>query len=548
MTLRTRLLVTLVALMSLGLVVSDVIAITELRSYLVHQTDEDLADYASRLQVRPAARFQDGATSSSMPSSAGTNEGVGTSTIARPDHEIAEDAATSTSTVALALPTKAAAASTSDDAVTCHARSSDATSPGYAINSYFVDIRTTSGHLLYCPDNQSDSDAIPRLTSAAISSHMDGSAFTVGSLQGARGSFRAVAIPLTNGVATIATSLQPVHNTLDRLELGEFLATMAILALLGMAGWYLVRNDLRPLEDMATTAGAIANGDLSQRVQRSDDTSEVGRLGKALNTMLSRIEQSFAEQQAGEERLRRFAADASHELRTPLTAIRGYAEMYRQGAVSSEEHLSRIMGRIEGEAARMGLMVEDLLLLARLDQNRPLDSDEVDLCAIARDVTEDASVAATSHPITIDSSVDALHVMGDGARLHQVLVNLVGNAQAHTPPGTPIHVHATEDDGYGVVSVSDEGPGLTAEAAEKVFERFYRVDAGRTRNTGGTGLGLAIVKAIVEAHGGNVAVESTPGKGATFRFRIPLRSDAGTAPPTDEVATPGPAAEPTQGG
>jgi two-component system, OmpR family, sensor kinase len=286
-----------------------------------------------------------------------------------------------------------------------------------------------------------------------------------------------------------------------------------------------VRVGLRPLEGIGTTAGAIAAGDLSQRVAPADERTEVGRLGLSLNAMLIQIEAAFDERRASEDRLRRFVADASHELRTPLTSIRGYAELFRRGAGSRPEDLEKSMARIEAEASRMGVLVDDLLLLARLDQGRPLERDPVDLGAIATEAVDAARAVDPERPI--DVAVEGRGAMvGDGGRLRQVVDNLLDNARVHTPEGTPIHVRVRGEDDGVVLTVTDEGPGLSAEAAARVFERFYRGDPARSRQTGGAGLGLSIVSAIVDAHGGSVAALENNGEetsaGATFRVRLPL--------------------------
>jgi two-component system OmpR family sensor kinase len=247
--------------------------------------------------------------------------------------------------------------------------------------------------------------------------------------------------------------------------------------------------------------------------------------------MLAQIERAFAERKASEDRLRRFLADASHELRTPLTSIRGYAELFRRGARQREEDLAKSMRRIEDESARMCVMVEDLLLLARLDQDRPLERAPVDLVALAADAVEDGRASDGGREITLEASPPVL-VLGDEARLRQVAANLVANAVAHTPPGTPVTVRTAMDGGDGILEVADRGLGLSPEQAERAFEPFYRSDPSRDRATGGAGLGLAIVAAIAKAHGGRVRVESTPGGGATFRVFIPGKDeppDAGSA-------------------
>jgi two-component system OmpR family sensor kinase len=243
--------------------------------------------------------------------------------------------------------------------------------------------------------------------------------------------------------------------------------------------------------------------------------------------MLARIEEAFAQRAATEARLRRFVADASHELRTPLTSIRGYADLYRQGALRTRSELDEAMRRVEQEAARMGGLVDDLLLLARLDQGRPLERSPVRLDELVDDAVRDARAVEPDRPITL--SARPVTVEGDEARLRQALGNLLANARVHTPPGTPVDVSVAAEDGWGLVQVADGGPGLAPEVAERVFERFYRADTARTRAGGGTGLGLAIVAGVVEAHGGTVRVESAPGEGARFSLRLP-RSDSQPPP------------------
>jgi two-component system OmpR family sensor kinase len=283
-----------------------------------------------------------------------------------------------------------------------------------------------------------------------------------------------------------------------------------------------VRLGLRPLEHIGATAGAIAGGDLSRRVEPAEPRTEIGRLGLSLNAMLGQIESAFAERQASEDRLRRFVADASHELRTPLTAIRGYAELFRRGAAERPEDLVRAMRRIEEESARMGGLVEDLLLLARLDQGRPLERSTVDLVPLAADTIADLHALEPDRPVTFEHP-DTLTVTGDQARLRQVVGNLVDNARQHTPPATPVHVRLAQHDARAVLEVADEGPGLPPGEAERVFERFYRADPARARATGGTGLGLSIVAAIATAHGGTVqASEGPAGRGACFVVELPV--------------------------
>jgi two-component system OmpR family sensor kinase len=351
----------------------------------------------------------------------------------------------------------------------------------------------------------------------------------------------------------IGTDLEGDEKAISRLVRIELVVGLAILVLLGAAGYLLVRNSLRPLAEVERTAQAIAAGDLSQRVPAGDQRTEVGRLSAALNVMLAQIESAFRAQQVSEEeargsehRMRRFIADASHELRTPLTSIRGFAELYRQGAVRSEEDVARLMQRIEAEGARMGLLVEDLLLLARLDQQRPLTFAPVDLAEIAGDAVHDAKAVQPDRPISLhldESLSDVPVVIGDESRLRQVVGNLVTNALTHTPPDARVTVtvaEAADDADVLVLRVADEGPGMAAGDADRAFERFYRADASRTRGDdataeqGGTGLGLAIVSSLVAAHGGSVRLATSQGQGAAFTVRLPRSGPADV--PADRAA------------
>ena len=294
----------------------------------------------------------------------------------------------------------------------------------------------------------------------------------------------------------------------------------------------MVRTSLRPLDEIEVTAAAIGRGDLGRRVPDHHPGTEMGRLSRALNAMLEQVEGAFRAQarsetraRASEQRMRRFIADASHELRTPLTSIRGFAELHRQGAVTDPEAVSDLLRRIEDEAERMGLLVDDLLLLARLDQQRPPETGPVDVGEVARAAVEAARAAAPDRQVRLDAPPTALVVTGDGPRLRQVVTNLLDNALAYSPAGTPVAVQVASVDGDAgprvSVEVTDRGPGLTPDQQARVFERFYRTDAARSRARGGTGLGLSIVAAITASHGGTVEVDSTPGEGSTFRVLLP---------------------------
>ena len=294
------------------------------------------------------------------------------------------------------------------------------------------------------------------------------------------------------------------------------------LFVIAFASRAVIRVGLRPLHDVEGTAEQIASGDLSARMPESKPNTEVGRLVKSLNGMLSRIEDSFAVRIASESKLRRFVADASHELRTPLTAIRGFSELYRQGAVKGELETKELIGRIENESIRMGHLVEDLLLLARLDQSREMKQEPVNISSVVAESVESARAAGPDHPINVDAG-EEIYVVGDINRIHQVIANLLANARIHTPAGTKINVEVAEEESAVSVTVSDNGPGLNDQDREKIFERFYRADKSRSR-TGqeGTGLGLSIVDAVMRAHGGHVSVDSKIGEGTSFKLVFPL--------------------------
>jgi two-component system OmpR family sensor kinase len=431
-----------------------------------------------------------------------------------------------------------------------------------------------------------------------------------------------------SGTVIVGVDVSDVYATIGRLTSIDLIVSTAILLVLALVGVALVRASLRPLTEIERTAEGIAAGDLTRRIPDRDPRTEVGRLGRSLNAMLAQIETAFharaaseAAARRSEERIRQFVADASHELRTPLTAIRGFAEYYRQrgglangspegsrpenggpdgagtpsagtqdaparglpdggtgaavspraGSPLTRVDLDRIMRRVEQESSRMGVLVEDMLLLARLDQQRPLESRPVDLLTLAADAVHDARVMAPGRSIDLTVGAGAaLIVLGDEVRLRQVIGNLMSNALTHTPDGTPVEVRirsGTLDEGRAhaggatlppagpgaetstsppavILEVADRGPGLTPEQAERVFERFYRADQARARQAGGTGLGLAIVAALVVAHGGRVSVEPTPGSGATFRIALPLAPEVLApevpAPRTLAPGAPGP--------
>ena len=389
-------------------------------------------------------------------------------------------------------------------------------------------------------------------TPKEIAAHLN-QPYTKWALNGTR-RWRLLVTQLPNGLyLVIGQNQTDVDNAVDRLIAIELVVGVTVLTVLAGLGVAMVRASLRPLVEIEHTAAAIADGDLARRVPQHDPGTELGRLAQALNAMLAQIEGAFtaraASEQAAreaeaaakrserravrsEERMRQFVADASHELRTPLTTIRGFAELYRQGAVREPEQIQALLKRIEDEAARMGLLVEDLLLLARLDQERPLVLAPVDLRTVAADAIGAARAIAPDRPIRLELPPDGRVpvVIGDESRLRQVVGNLMTNALTHTPPDSAVTLRLSTADGQATVEVVDHGPGLSAEQAERVFERFYRVDKARTRQAAGaagsrhsgSGLGLAIVAALVGAHEGTVEVDTTAGGGATFRVRLPL--------------------------
>lgn len=369
----------------------------------------------------------------------------------------------------------------------------------------------------------------------------------------------------------VASDLTDVYRTIGELTVIDVIVSAAVLLVLAIVGFAVVQANLRPLVDIEETAGEIAEGHLNRRVRERDPRTEIGSLGHSLNVMLSQIESAFhareeseAAAHRSEERMRRFVADASHELRTPLTTIRGFAEYYRQrGGTAQEwdqdglsaEDLNRIMHRVEAEAARMGLLVEDLLMLARMDQQRPLARNPVDLLVLTADAVQDARMLAPDRSIGLSVQRGAAFLVnGDEARLRQVIGNLMSNALTHTPEGTPIEVSIASgtlrDRSTAqavVLTVTDHGPGMTKEQAERAFERFYRVDAARTRAKGGSGLGLAIVSALVDAHGGEVSLRTGPGEGASFRVALPLAPEAVGEDDSDDADEPADSAGPSAG-
>src|SRR4051812_44707015 len=476
MSLRARLLIVTVGLVTLGLLIADVVTYRALSTSLVERVDEQLA------QTSQAAVQALGSDGFPMPDGPGPGVGYG--------------------------PPAGSYAALLD-------------ASGNVARAHSFE---------YQPEGQDP--PVPQLPSGLPGSTNGGVGTQTFSATSADGGtrFRVEAVgPRPNaGTLVIAVPLTEMRETLGRLLTIEALVTIGVALTAGALALWLVKVGLRPLETMGATAGAIAAGDLSRRVEPADDTTEIGKLGTSLNAMLAQIEAAFEERRASEDRLRRFVGDASHELRTPITSIRGYAELFRRGADTRPDDLARSMSRIEAEAERMGVLVDDLLLLARLDQGRPLEREPVDLTTVVSDAVDAARVIEPDRVLDVDLG-SSVSVAGDAGRLRQVVDNLLENARVHTPAGTPTHVRLQEEAGDVVVTVADEGPGMDAEVAAKAFERFYRGDPARARSTGGAGLGLAIVAAIIDAHGGSVRVLDTE-SGATIEVRIP-HAPARPAPP-----------------
>ncbi len=397
--------------------------------------------------------------------------------------------------------------------------------------------------------------------------------FTATAADGTRWRVEVRAVTFADGGFVVARlPLTEADATETNLILIDVAITAVVLAAIIAAAAVLVRAGLRPLTRMEVAAAEIAGGDLSRRVEDADPHTESGRLGLALNTMLVRIETAMAEKTASEQRLRQFLADAAHELRTPLTSIQGFAELYRRGGAQQGPDLDEAMGAIEGEVGRMRLLVNDLLLLARLDEERPLEQHPVDLLAVAAATVRDAHVRVPTRFVLLgplddeDDTFDPVTVEGDEARLRQVATNLVANALQHTPDdaevvvrvgrlataaasadlppsnGTravPTAVVGTDlpaDEPVAVIEVSDTGPGMTSGDAARAFERLFRAEGSRSRRRGGAGLGLSIVSAIVSAHGGRVELFTAPGAGARFRVLLPATGALSEDDADSEVA------------
>ena len=478
MSLRARLLTVLVSLAAVGLIVAAVVTYASLRSFLVDRVDHTVTALARSLEVRG------------------------------------------------------------------HLEPSDVDGLGASIPGVYIGLAVSGQPLRWAPLGVRPGETPlpqPQLSSGKATSATGGAdPFTVAAVSGDT-RYRVQLERLRGGqTLVVAAPLRDVAATLHQLLVVELVVALSVLVAILLAGLWLVRVGLRPLGRIEQTAAAIAGGDLSRRVENDDPRTEVGRLGGALNTMLGQIEEAFDERTASEQRLRRFVADASHELRTPLAAVRAYAELFDRGARERPDDLERAMTGIQRESRRMGLLVDDLLLLARLDQGRPLEREPVELGAIATDAVEAARTLDPGREIVLDAP-EPVEIVGDRERLRQVLDNLLANVRAHTPAGSAAAVRVLTEGDQAVIEVADTGPGLSDLQLGHAFERFYRGDASRSRDAGGAGLGLAITAAIAESHGGSAAVVNEGrdgGQGLTVRITIPLKAPVETWPHLADVAAP----------
>jgi two-component system OmpR family sensor kinase len=488
LSLRARLLLGVIALAGVGLLVADVVTYSELQSFLIRRTDSSLNAAHQAVEavlLRPQGGPTNGHGGDDHGPGGGPGPGLDALTAAAPGDYIQLRRLNGTVVASGVVP-----------------RFSNAKQPPLPRLPTTIDLPPATGH----------GDRVKFLTVGAMKG-------------GGRYRVRASIEPQAqNYVLIVAAPLSDVDSTLHRLLWIEGLVTALVLVAIGALGLWVVRLSLRPLTAIGATAAAIAGGDLSRRVDRAEPRTEVGRLGLALNAMLSQIETAFRARESSERKLRRFVADASHELRTPLAAVRAYAELFDRGAATRPDDLARSMSGITRETERMSLLVDDLLLLARLDEGRPLAREPVELADVVAEAVDAARVVEPDR--TVEATLEPTTVIGDRDRLRQVVDNLFANVRAHTPPKTPVAVGLRHVVGTAELTVADAGPGLTEEEAAHVFERFYRVDTSRTRASGGVGLGLSIVAAVAEAHGGSVRVRPTPGGGATFVIELPIARNA----------------------
>jgi two-component system OmpR family sensor kinase len=473
-----RLTLGVVLLSSMGFVASDIAAQTLLRSYLTHQMDDELTSVAG-----------------------GSLPRVDRAGIAHEEVETSPDGDNQKRAAIPAAPLQRVPTATSVTLIG---------PAGVVLGQIGGDLNTTE-----------ISNYLKGLTAAKVAEY-EGSPFTI-EVPGS--DFRVLARTLPSGLGTfvVGQSFESIESTLNRLQGLFILIGFAMILFIALASRKVIKVGLRPLISVEATAEKIAEGDLTARLPDVKPNTEVGRLVNTLNMMLGRIEESFTARVESESKLRRFVADASHELRTPITAIRGFAELHRQGAVTGDANTKELIGRIESESKRMGSLVEDLLLLARLDQSREMKAEPVNLSNLVADAVASARAAGPNHKVNFDKPIDEIYALGDADRIHQVVANLLANSRTHTPSGTAIDVSIAQSEDGVRIRIADNGPGLSKEDQERIFERFYRADSSRVRQDGeGTGLGLSIVDAVMRAHAGQVSVESELGKGAAFTLFFPL--------------------------
>lgn len=420
----------------------------------------------------------------------------------------------------------------------------------YASPQYYVAMFDAAGALQYDNTHGQKSSSVPELqgpmTLESVLQSPD-QFFSMSSPDGT--DWRAVASPVSqqgqpSGILLIAMSTAGINQVVAQYVIIFTGFGIAVILLGAALTRLLVTTTFLPLAEVEQTALEIARGDTSKRIMVSSPHTEVGHLGESLNVMLDRLDGSLEEQARTIDRMRRFIGDASHELRTPLVSVRGYAELYRMGALQEDEQVGQAMERIEKEAIRMTSLVEDLLALARLDERRPLDLKPLPLNKFAHDAALDAGAQAPDREVTAVEAETDPTVVGDEHKVRQLFTNLIGNAMRHTPDGSPIEIVVSSPEpeaGKPPVArfeIVDHGEGVPEQIREKIFGRFWRADSSRNRETGGSGLGLAIVQSIVDAHRGSVSVHETPGGGATFRVDLPVnapdpdptRPDTGSTP------------------
>ncbi len=547
MSLRLRLLLAVGAVALTALAIADVVTYQELRSFLYNRIDQSMEQ--SHIAI-------EGALGSA------SRRALGRATFPSSDGNVPNNAGGIAPSVPLTLPTATSPASSTGQAAT-KASSQPPTCNGFAGLSddllhelapgTFIEVRSASNAIL-CRSMQpaplgSSESADPTLPTRITGFVTDTADFHEPTVYftSADSQFRLRASvlnggPYSGGQLVIGLPVGSTISTLNRLVAVELAVSGAALVAALLMGWWLVRVSFRPLRAVEATAEAIARGELAERVPGDEARTEVGRLARAINVMLGRIERAFAQRDATEQdlraseaRMRQFVADASHELRTPLTAVSAYAELFEQGAATRADDLERVMHGIRSETARMGSLVEDLLLLARLDEGRPLEREEVELLGVAAEAVQTASTVGPQWPVRLVAS-HPVEIVGDRMRLRQVLDNLLANVRTHCPPGTHCVVTVDEDDHDAVISVEDDGPGMSPDEASRVFERFFRADPSRSRRLGGAGLGLSIVASITQAHGGTVTATSGSERGTVFTVRLPL---SGAPEPQEPTTDPG---------